>query len=50
MGTFQTAAFRDSVADDLLGIDGSSEFVTYVLGCGKVGEASSTLPLADFIT
>lgn len=50
MGTFQTAAFRDRAADDLLGIDGNSEFVTYVLGCGNVGEASPTLPLANFIT
>jgi len=36
LGAFQTAAFRDSPADRLLGLDGKNEFVTYVLGCGRV--------------
>jgi len=36
LGAFQTAAFRDSETDELLGLDPAAEFTTYVLGCGFV--------------
>lgn len=36
LGAFQTAAFRDSLLDVCLGLDGNREFATYVLACGHV--------------
>ncbi|MFK4082532.1 SagB/ThcOx family dehydrogenase [Kribbella sp. NPDC020789] len=36
LGAFQTAAFRESGLEHLLGIDGASEFMTYILGAGEV--------------
>ncbi len=41
LGAFQTAAFSESILEGKLKIDGDTEFVTYVLGCGHVRSLGS---------
>jgi SagB-type dehydrogenase family enzyme len=44
LGPFQTAAFQDSLAEKLLGLDGVSEFPVYVLGAGVPREPAGRAP------
>ncbi|PPF26221.1 hypothetical protein C5C18_05875 [Rathayibacter tritici] len=44
LGPFQTAAFEDSLVSELLGLDPSEEFPTYLLGAGHPVLSSTGLP------
>lgn len=49
LGPFQTAVFRDSEIEKLLGVDPKTEFSTYILGAGCPVDTSNGLP-ADFVS
>lgn len=46
LGSFQSAAFRDSEVDRLLGLDGNREFVTYMLAIGPIAVPDNSIQFA----